>query len=90
MSRLPIFQGNNAINVEAYIKKFNNFNQIFAHTTAYNHEDVIMKLFVLSLEDDALDWFHDKADNAFDSLRTLLDSFRDKYGDRIEGKYLVK
>ena len=49
-----------------------------------------MKLFVLSLEDDALDWFQDKADNAFDSLRSLLDAFRDKYGDKREGKYLVK
>jgi len=49
-----------------------------------------MKLFVLSLEDNALDRFHDKANNAFDSLRTLTNAFKDKFGDKTEGKYLVK
>lgn len=45
-----------------------------------------MKLFVLSLKDNALEWFHDKADNAFDSLRALTDAFKDKFGDKREGK----
>jgi len=49
-----------------------------------------MKLLILSLEDDAFDWFQNKADNAFDSLRSLLDAFKNKYGDKLEGKYLVK
>lgn len=31
-----------------------------------------------------------QADNSFDSLRTLLNAFRDKYGDKREGKFLVK
>lgn len=49
-----------------------------------------MRLVVLSLEDNAIEWFHDKADNAFDSLRALTDAFKDKFGDKREGKYLVK
>lgn len=64
--------------------------QRFAHSIAYKHEDVRMKLFVLSLTDNVLDWFHDKADNAFDSLRALTNAFKNKYGDKREGKYLVK
>lgn len=90
MRKLPTFQGNNSINLEAHLKNFNTFVQRFTHSTAYNHEDVRMKFFVLSLEDNALDWFHDKADNAFDLLRALTDAFKDKYGDKREGKYLVK
>jgi len=49
-----------------------------------------MKLFVLSLESSAIDWFYDKANNFFDSLRTILNAFRDKYVDKREGKFLVK
>lgn len=90
ISKLPLFQGNNVINVESHIKNFNFFIQRYTHATTYNHKDVRMKLFVVSLEDDALDWFQDKASNSFDSLRSLLDAFRDKYGDKREGKYLVK
>jgi len=57
---------------------------------AYNHEDVKMTLFVLKLEEVAFNWFHNKPDNAFDSLRDLTDAFKDKFGNKREGKYLVK
>lgn len=63
-----------------------------------------MKLFVLSLEDDALQWFQDKLDNTFvslqwfqdkpdntfDSFQDLTGAFKDKFGDKRKGKYLVK
>lgn len=79
MNKLPTFQGNNAMNAEAYIKKFNTSLQRYTHAAAYNHEDVRMKLFVLSLEDEALDWFHDEPNNYFNSLQALIDAFKDKY-----------
>jgi len=72
MNKLPIFEGNNAVNIDAHIRKFTTFIQRYAHVTAYNHEDVRMKLFVLSLEDDALQWFYDKPDNASDSLQAQI------------------
>lgn len=90
MNKLPIFQGNIAINVEVHKKKFNTFVQRYAHAAAYNCEDVRMRLFVLSLEDNALDQFHEKADIAFGSLRALADAFKDRFGDKREGKYLVE
>ena len=39
---------------------------------AYNHEDVKMKLFVLSLEEEAIDWFMEHDDNKFKDLRESL------------------
>ena len=57
MNKLPIFEGNNVINVEEHIKKFIVFLQIYTHSTNYNHEDVRMKLFVLSIEGVALTGF---------------------------------
>lgn len=90
IDKIPLFQGNKAINDGAHIKNFTSFILRHTHAAQYNHEDVRMKLFVLSLEDDALQWFLDKPDNAFDSLQTIFNSFKDKYGDKREGKYLFK
>lgn len=55
IEKLPSFQGNNAISAKTHIRNFN-----LCITKWYNnanHEDVKMRLFVLALEVDALDWF---------------------------------
>lgn len=49
-----------------------------------------MKLFVLSLENDALQWFQNKPDNAFDSSQALTNAFKNILRDKREGKYLGK
>ena len=62
----------------------------YARGVDYNHEDVKMSLFVLSLEEDALDWFTEKLDNSFNSLQSIINAFKDKYGDKREERRLVK
>ena len=54
-----------------------------------NHEDTKMKLFILSLEKDALDWFLEHGDNTFDSLKGIVDVFNERYGDRREDHHLL-
>ena len=43
-----------------------------------------MKLFVLSLEEDALDWFTEQDDDKFKTLQEILDAFNERWGDRKE------
>jgi hypothetical protein len=53
------------------------------------HEDVKMKLFVLSLEEDAHDWFSDFADNKFKTIKDLINAFIEKWGDKKEHRHLL-
>jgi hypothetical protein len=56
---------------------------------AYDHEDVKMKLFVLSLEDDASDWYEDCPNNKFKTLKDLLDAFTEKWGEKRDHRHLL-
>ena len=47
-----------------------------------------MKLFVLSLEEDALDWFTEQDDDKFKTLQEILDVFNERWGDRKEAHFL--
>jgi hypothetical protein len=48
-----------------------------------------MKLFVLSLEEDASDWYEDCADNKFKTLKDLLDAFTERWGDKRDHRHLL-
>jgi len=50
--KLPTFQGNNAVSVNAHLKAFSSWLGKYAKGVDYNHGDVKMSLFVLSLEGD--------------------------------------
>jgi hypothetical protein len=67
LDKLPSFQGNNAISAKAHIRAFTHCVNKWCGNVA--HEDVKMKLFVLSLEEDALDWFSYFADNKFKTIK---------------------
>lgn len=43
-----------------------------------------MKLFVLSLEEDAFDWFFGLQDDKFATINTLIDAFTERWGDKRE------
>ena len=49
-----------------------------------------MTLFVLTLEGDAHEWFAEKPRNSFDSLQSIVNAFKEKYGDKREVRHLVK
>ena len=48
-----------------------------------------MKLFILSLEEDALDWFLEHDVDIFSNLRGILDAFNERYGDKKEYRHLL-
>ena len=72
---------------------FRNYGDANAHIKAFGqcinewcdplvHEDVLMKLFVLTLcEEDAYDLFHDSNDNEFKTIQDLMHAFLERWGD---------
>jgi hypothetical protein len=48
-----------------------------------------MKLFFLSLEDDALDWFMELTNNNAKTIKELIDAFVEIWGDRKERRHLL-
>lgn len=88
IDKLLAFQGNNAISVKNHLYAFHTWWAKF--TNAHNYEDVQMKRFVLTLEQDAMDWFRDRPDHSIDSFNFLLNAFREKFGDKKEDRFLAK
>ena len=48
-----------------------------------------MKLFILSLEDDAMEWFQDQSDNKFKTVKEIIEAFNDRWGDRSDNHFLL-
>ena len=53
IKKLPIFQGNNAITAKSHLRKFEKHLVSYSNDATHDHDDVKIKLFALSLEDDA-------------------------------------
>ena len=76
IEKLPSFQGNNAISAKSHTTKFNQC--IAKWCNASNYVDVRMRLFVLSSEDDAMEWFEEQNDNKFKTLKEIIEAFNDR------------
>jgi hypothetical protein len=75
---LPDFHNNGDAN--SHIKAFGQC--ISEWYDPHIHEDVLMKLFVLTLvEEDAYDWFHDSDDCEFKTIQDLMHAFLERWGD---------
>ena len=81
ISKLLLFSGGDSVAVRKHLNRFICVMIIYCILPQYNHEDVKMRLFVLSLEDDALNWFNSCPEDSFTSLQDIFDVFKDKYGD---------
>ena len=80
IKKLPIFQGNNAITAKSHIRKFEKHLVSYCNDAAHDHDDVKMKLFVLSLEDDAKEWYLDQDDDSYKTLSEFLEGFKNWMG----------
>lgn len=89
LQKLPTFQGNNAISVKTRVKVFSQCINKWCNEAQHDHQDVKMKLFSLSLEDDAFDWFSNLDDNKFPTINSLIDEFMDKWGDKKEHRHAL-
>ena len=77
IDKLPSFQSDSSTNVKSHITKFNCC--IAKWCMAHDHEDVKMKLFVLSLEDEAWEWFQEQDNKKFKDLKGIIEAFNDKW-----------
>ena len=68
IKKLPTFQGNNAIIAKSHLQKFSRLLVGYCNEVARDHDDVKMKLFALSLEEDVGDWYLDLDDNTYKTL----------------------
>lgn len=82
IDNFPSFTGNNAVTASDHLTNFV-FGMVKFHGYAYDeHEDVKIRPFFLSLEDDAQEWFWDFRDETFDLLRSIFEAFENKYGNQ--------
>ena len=75
IEKLPSFPRNNAITVKAHIKEFSLCINKWCSGAAHNHQDIKMKLFAISLEEDASDWFSSLDDDKYATITDLIDGF---------------
>ena len=48
-----------------------------------------MKLFSLSLEDDAEEWYFDLDDDSYKTLSEFLEGFKKKWGEKKEPRHML-
>jgi hypothetical protein len=80
LQNLPCFQSNNVVDARHHVKRVSPcFNKWCCNAL---HEDVMMKLFILSFDDDDLDWFTELKDNQVKTCNELIDAFMEKWKDK--------
>lgn len=86
INEVPLFQDVKAISAESHLQHVNLcISKRFPYTDS---EDVKMQLFIFTLGNDLLDWFLEFPDNTFYSLQSIINAFKDKYGDK--GRFKAK
>jgi hypothetical protein len=70
-STIPKFVGSNAISTEEHIRNFNDFVQ----DLGIEQEDVLMRLFMMSLTDEGRDWFKNLPHTSI----VYVDDFKDQF-----------
>lgn len=74
---VPKFTGSNAITIEDHLKSFN----VFIQDIDVSYEDLYIKLFMMSLLEDARDWFNSLPAFSINSLQVFQDQFLEQYGN---------
>ena len=90
IKKLPMFEGNNATaTTKTHLQKFERHLVSYCNSATADHEDVKMKLFALSLEDDAVEWYADLGDDSYKTLNEFLEGFKKKWGEKKEPRHLL-
>ena len=61
----------------------------YYNDASHDHDDVKMKLFALSLEDDVEEWYFDLDDDSYKTLSEFLEGFKKKWGEKKEPRHLL-
>jgi hypothetical protein len=80
LQNLPCFQSNNVVGARRHVSRVS----LCINRWCCNalHEDIKMKLFILSFDDDDLDWFTELKDNQVKTCKELIDAFMEKWRDK--------
>jgi hypothetical protein len=77
---LPCFQINNVVDARHHVNRVSHcFNKWCCNAL---YEDVGMKLFILSFDDDDLDWFTELKDKEVKTYNELIDAFMEKWKEK--------
>jgi hypothetical protein len=80
IENLPCFQNDNVINARRHVQRVSHcFNKWCCNTL---YEDVGMKLFILSFDDDDLDWFTKLKDKQIRTYKELTNAFMEKWKEK--------
>lgn len=80
---VPKFIGNNLISVGEHIRNFNAFIQ----DIGMEHEDVNMRLFMMSLTKEARDWLNGLPDATINSILDFQNQFLEQYGNQCAPEF---
>ena len=89
IKKFPLFQGNNSITAKSHLWKFEKHLVIYCNDAAHDHDNVKMKLFALSWEDDAEEWYFNLYDDSYKSLSEFLEVCKKKWGGKKEPIHLL-
>ena len=87
--KLPTFQGNNAFTSSSHLSKFSKCLLSWCEDAASKHDDVYMKLFALSHEEDACDRYINLVDNSYNSWDSFKNGFLERFGEKKEPRFLL-
>jgi len=74
---VPKFTANNAISAKDHIRSFNAFVQ----EIGMDWEDIRMRLFMMSLTEDARDWFNSLPNDSISLITDFHNQFKEQYGN---------
>jgi hypothetical protein len=84
---LPKFSGNNVIIVEDHITHF--YNSLGVHGVPNEHEDVAMKLFSISLEENARSWYNSLPPTSIRTCKSFHEAFMKIWAIRKDGRLML-
>ena len=82
-----MFTGTNATTSAMHLKSFSRCVNAFISDPAHQHDDVYMKLFALSLDGKAGDWYSYLPDNSFATLETFKTAFTNRFSEKKEPRH---
>ena len=89
IKKLLRFDGNNATTAKTHLRNFERHLVSYYDNVASNHEDIKMKLFALSLEDDAAEWYENLGNASYKTLNEFLVGFKKRWGEKKEPRHLL-
>jgi hypothetical protein len=80
LQNLPCFEGDNVVDARRHVRNVSHCIVEWCHNASYEY--VKMKLFILSFDDDDVDWLTKLKDKHVKTYNELIDSFMEKWKEK--------